>query len=133
MNTQSKNILVVEDDPLTRQLYVNYFNTIVPNYNLYEAENILKGTCLCFEKKPELVLLDMIMPGYGGEFLLDIMEEGFSKQILSFSPKIIVISSIESAEELMALTKRISVASVIPKPLPFDTLEELVKLHLQTE
>jgi response regulator of citrate/malate metabolism len=132
MNAHStKSILVIEDEPVTRTLYVNYISKLVPDFHLYEADNVLEGACLCFEKHPDLILLDIIMPDYGGELLLDLMEEGISKDILSFSPKIIVISSIESAEELMTLTKKIAVASVIPKPLPFDTLEELIKIHLQ--
>ncbi|KPA13082.1 response regulator of RpoS [Candidatus Magnetomorum sp. HK-1] len=126
----SKDILIIEDESITRTMYVSFFQKIAPEYNLYEACNALEGLCLCFEKRPQLILLDMIMPEYSGEFILDVMEEGISKNILSFIPKIIVVSSIDNANELMELTKRLAVVSVMPKPLPFETLEELLKLHL---
>ncbi len=131
MSNHSKNILIIEDESITRTMYLSYFQKLAPSYDVYDAENIVEGICLCFEKHPQLILLDMIMPAYGGQLFLDVMEEGISKRLLSFTPKVIVISSIDSADELMTLTKHLSVVSVIPKPLPYDTLEELLKLHLK--
>jgi len=126
----SKNLLIIEDEPITRAMYINFFQKITPDYQLFEASNALEGLCMSFEKRPQLILLDMIMPEYSGKFVLDVMEEGLSKNLLSFTPKIIVVTSIDNANELMELTKRLAVVSVMPKPLPFETLEELLKLHL---
>jgi response regulator of citrate/malate metabolism len=124
------NILIIEDESVTRMMYRNYIRKIVPHYSIYEASNVLKGICLYFDKHPQLILLDMIMPGYNGKLLIDILEEGIKKKILSFKPKIIVISAIETVEELTELTRLLTVSTVMPKPLPFETLAEILKIHL---
>jgi len=125
------NILIIEDESVTRTMYTGFIQRIAPKFQIYEAGNVLEGICLCFHKHPRLILLDMIMPAYSGKLLIDIIEEGIKNRIISFQPKIIVISAIETVEELTALTGRFSVTSVMPKPLPFDTLTEILKLHLK--
>jgi response regulator of citrate/malate metabolism len=127
------NILIIEDESVTRTMYKEFVQQIVPQYKIYEANNALKGICLCFDRRPQLILLDMVMPGYNGQLIIDILEEGIKKKIISFKPKIIVISAIETVEELTELTQRFIVSSVMPKPLPFDTLAEILKFHLKIE
>jgi response regulator of citrate/malate metabolism len=127
------NILIIEDESLTRMMYRNFIHQIVPQYNIYEASNALQGICLCFDKRPQLILLDMMMPMYNGKLIIDILEEGIQKKIISFKPKIIVISAIETIEELTELTRRLTVSAVMPKPLPFETLAEILKFHLRID
>jgi response regulator of citrate/malate metabolism len=125
------SILIIEDETVTRMMYKNFVQEIAPQYKVYEAENALKGICLCFDKRPQLILLDMIMPEHSGKLIIDIFEESIKHKIISYKPKIIVISAIETVEELTELSQRITVSSVMPKPLPFDTLAEILKIHLQ--
>jgi response regulator of citrate/malate metabolism len=125
------NVLIIEDEAVTRMMYTGYVQKIVPHYTVYEAKNVLEGICLFFDKHPQIILLDMIMPSYSGKLLIDILEEGITHKIISYKPKIIVISAIETVEELTALTQRFVVSSVMPKPLPFETLAEILTLHLK--
>jgi len=126
-----KNVLIVEDEAITRLMYKGFVQKIIPQYRIYEAKNVLEGICLFFDKHPQLIILDIIMPGYSGKLILDILEEGIKHKIISYRPKIIVISAIDTVEELTALTNKFVVSSVMPKPLPFDTLAEILKLHLK--
>ena len=125
------NVLIIEDEAVTRMMYKSYVQKIAPEYDIFEASNILQGICLCFDRHPQLILLDMIMPTYSGKLIIDILEEGIKHKIISYKPKIIVISAIETVEELTSLTQRLLVSSVMPKPLPFDTLAEILTLHLK--
>jgi response regulator of citrate/malate metabolism len=125
------SVLIVEDEAVTRLMYKGFVKKVAPQYQIYEAENILKGVCLFFDKHPQLILLDMIMPLYSGTLILDIIEEGIKHKIIKYKPKIIVISAIDTVDELTALSKKFVVSSVMPKPLPFDTLAEILKLHLK--
>jgi len=125
------NVLIIEDEAVTRMMYKGYVQQIAPLCTVYEAKNILEGICLYFDRHPKIILLDMIMPSYSGKLIIDIIEEGIKHKIISYKPKIIVISAIDTVEELTALTKRFVVSSVMPKPLPFETLAEILKLHLK--
>jgi response regulator of citrate/malate metabolism len=125
------SVLIIEDESVTRMMLKGYVQKIAPEFNVFEANNIMQGICLVFDKHPQLVLLDMVMPTYSGKLLIDVLEEGIKHKIISYKPKIIVISAIETVEELTSLTQRLIVSSVMPKPLPFDTLAEILKLHLK--
>ncbi|HHB92273.1 MAG TPA: response regulator [Thioploca sp.] len=57
-------ILVVDDDPINRQVIVNHL--ILHNYTIKQAESGLKALEYINECKPSLVLLDIMMPQMSG-------------------------------------------------------------------
>lgn len=63
-NSQHKNsILIVDDKPQNIQL----IGTLLRNkYNLYVADNGEKAIKIAMDKKPDLILLDIMMPGLSG-------------------------------------------------------------------
>lgn len=131
MSNTVNSFLIIEDEPITRMMYKGFLTELVPDCTIYEAENAAQGLCLYFEKKPLIVMLDMMMPMMSGEIFLDILEEGINLKLLSTTPKIIVITAIEDAKQLMDITKRFAVVAVIPKPLPYETLVELLEHHIK--
>jgi CheY-like chemotaxis protein len=68
-----QSIAILEDEPDARVLLrriLQYFR----KYNIYEAPDGLSGINLIRSKKPDLVLLDLMMPGLDGFAVLDILK-----------------------------------------------------------
>lgn len=61
-------ILIIEDDPSTRELYKHFFKRF-KNVTIYEAENGSTGLDMAKNIKPGLIILDNKMPGMPGEMV----------------------------------------------------------------
>ena len=57
-------ILMIEDDNSFRQIYLDIFQA--EGYNVLLAENGEIGLDLAKEKKPDLIMLDLVLPGLQG-------------------------------------------------------------------
>ena len=72
MKTGQK-ILIVEDEPDIRKL-VNY-NLVQERFNVLEAEDGEQGLKIIQRDKPDLVILDLMLPGLSGMELCKILRE----------------------------------------------------------
>ncbi len=65
-NTQDipGKILVIDDDPRNRKLVEKYLSMI--GYQVFQAEDGFSGLMAARQYKPDLILLDIIMPGMNG-------------------------------------------------------------------
>jgi CheY-like chemotaxis protein len=61
-------ILVVEDHPLNRKLLRDLLGAY--GFAVVEAEDVARGRAILAAEVPSLVLMDVRMPGEGGEVLL---------------------------------------------------------------
>ncbi len=61
---EKKKILIVEDNPTNRKL----FSTIlqIEKYEVFEAEEAVRGLELAREERPDLILMDIQLPGMDG-------------------------------------------------------------------
>lgn len=57
-------ILYIEDDPASRRLVQRVLDS--KGYNIHVAEDGLRGISLARETKPQLILMDINLPGMGG-------------------------------------------------------------------
>jgi two-component system response regulator BaeR len=91
----SENILIVEDEPKLAKLLSNYL--LQAGYGTECLENGLEVLPKVHEKKPDLILLDLMLPGRNG---IDIC-----KEIRTFSnvPIIMVTARIEEIDRLLGL------------------------------
>jgi len=126
MKKNMLRFLIIEDDEMIRIIHKEFLEELFPECEILEAENAAQGICLYFECRPNVILLDMMMPLMGGESFLDILEEGYSKNILKDKPKIVVITAIKDVKELMSIGKRFAVEAVISKPLVQSQLKALL-------
>lgn len=69
----AQKILIVEDDKFLRELIAQ--KLIKEGYNIAEAVDGEKGIKTVKEEKPDLVLLDLILPGIDGFEVLAKMKE----------------------------------------------------------
>lgn len=102
-----KKILVVDDEPLVRR---SLKRILEGSYTVYEAEDGLKGLNLWKEHQPDLVILDVLMPGLSGpQVLMEISQEERKKA------KVVLISAY-SGEYDLDKAKTLGFDLFIPKP-----------------
>ena len=78
--TGKGKILIIEDDASFRRVYHDMFETA--GYNVLVAENGEMGWDLAKSEKPNLVLLDLVLPGlHGFEVLKNIRNDSETKDI----------------------------------------------------
>ena len=89
-----KNILIVEDDKFLRELIVRKLTQ--EGYNVSEAVEGEQGIKKIKEEKPDLVLLDLILPGIDG---FEVLAKAKSDQSVS-KIVIIILSNLGQKEDV---------------------------------
>ena len=107
-------ILVVDDSPFARmqmrQVLEEHGHEVVG-----EAGDAAGAALKYHELKPQVMTLDMVMPGGGGLEVLKALHDATP------APKVIVISSLN--EQALAPVRELGVRHVLNKPVDWDQLE----------
>jgi len=107
----AKTILIIEDDQFLRELIVRKITG--EGFSALEAESGEQGIEKTKQEKPDLILLDLMLPGIGGfEVLKKIKEDKNSNSI-----PIIILSNLAEPEEM-------------EKGLKMGAVDFLIKAHL---
>jgi DNA-binding response OmpR family regulator len=69
LSSQNTTILIIEDEPGFRRTYSDLFKH--HGHSVLEAGNGLEGLHMARSKKPDLVLLDLVLPELSGYELLE--------------------------------------------------------------
>lgn len=69
MTGKKKKILVVEDDPMISSMYKTKFES--DGFDVLTADNGVKGFELAKKEKPDIIMLDVILPQLDGFSVLD--------------------------------------------------------------
>jgi CheY-like chemotaxis protein len=119
----AKKILIVDDNDNNRMLMSDILQ--FRGYEISEAEDGEKGINLARQLKPDLILLDMQMPGIDGFAAVNMLKnDPLTKDI-----KIIVVTSLAmkgDREKIMAL----GVDEYIAKPIDTRQLPVLVEKYI---
>lgn len=91
-------LLLIDDHPLFRRGLADFFNASGEFVVVGEASNARLGITLAGELNPEMVLIDLHMPGLGGLTVLDEL-----RQLHMDCRKVVLTASTERAELLAAL------------------------------
>lgn len=117
--------LIVDDEPTARNVLKNHVKKLIPSCEIIEAQNGADAIYHYFHKKPDVVLLDLLMPVVSGEVFLNIIEDLHRRKFIKAEPRVIVITSFTDAAELVKISSRPSVETVIPKPITNATVAQL--------
>lgn len=117
--------LIVEDDPVCAALYRQCLYDILPGIEIIEAAHGYDALCRLAELKPDLMILDLQMPGFDGVELLSLLT---GKAAYGDLPVIVVSSTPDDAAELV---EKLPNASVFIKPLRPALLQKVVKESLR--
>jgi len=122
MNTQTRTILIIDDEETMHDSCMQILKR--EGYTLLDAYNGENGMSYVRESRPDLVLLDLKMPGKSGHDILN--------EIKTIDPTIVTVvitgyATVESAVEAMKL----GASDFLPKPFTPDELRMIVRRGLE--
>ena len=124
VNTKAKSILIVEDDALNMKLVRTILH--LEKYRVYEAEDAEKGIQIAIKEHPDLILMDIQLPGMDGISAARVLKkhEEFMKT------PIVAISSFAMRTEV---EKALDVGFVdyITKPIDTNAFPKAIAQHLK--
>ena len=110
-------ILVCDDEPSLRELVRAVLG---PRYQFVEADDGPRALALARELRPDLIVLDLMLPGMSGIEVLDVLR---SDPVLASTPVIVVTAwSHAEASAVVAGADRF-----VPKPFDPQALETAVE------
>lgn len=122
----SSNLLLVDDIKTDRLLYVKLLKSIVPNYNILEAENGKQAFDIIKQSSPALVITDHKMPLMSGYDLV--------KQInvtdLKYKPPVIILSS-DINQAIESEYKELGVEFIFQKPVNLGSFKNAIERSLR--
>lgn len=121
---EEKYVLIVEDDPF----YSNIYKTKIEKEGLSavlagDGEKALK---VAMEKKPALMVLDLIMPGKDG---FQTLEEMRSNETLKDVP-VVVLSNLSQEEDIKRVMDLGAKEYIIKSNVPINELIQKIKGYL---
>ncbi len=120
----SVKIAIIEDDQAISQMYRIKFEA--EDYSVETAENGKLGLELCEKMRPEIILLDLMMPEMTGDVMLDKLR----KTTWGKSIKVVILTNM-GEQEIPESVKKLGVSAVILKAdMTPRQVAELVKKQL---
>jgi two-component system phosphate regulon response regulator PhoB len=113
-----KKVLIIDDDPMVRQLTRM---ALAENYTCVEAADAETAYALLDRERPDLIILDWVLPGLSGPNLYRRLQRD---KELGQIPVIIV--SARGEEQTRKAAAELGVAGYLPKPFNLTALRELV-------
>lgn len=113
-------ILVVDDEELARQTYRDGLASV--GYEVLEARSAEEGIALALERHPDLILMDLVMPGMDG---IEAMRELRRQEKTRRTPIIAITAHTGVTERLKSLTAGAN--EFLPKPVYMSELR--VRVH----
>jgi excisionase family DNA binding protein len=120
-----KRVLVVEDDVRARRLYQITLSHWGLPIELILATDGFEGLLRVGERKPDVLVTDLDMPGMDGFRLIDALRNDTRYQ----STQIVVVSGM-STEQIHARGGLPTGIPLLPKPIPFSELRRLIEQTL---
>ena len=117
-----KTILIVEDEEAVRELEKFILEQV--GYDVMEARDGLEGLTKAEFKKPDLILLDLMMPDVSGGRMFDEMKRHPATEGIP----IIVVTGKPDAHEIF--DDQIGPTNVVMKPFEAETLLSRISDHI---
>jgi len=112
-------IVAIDDEPEFIDMLQNYF--VPRGYDIEVALRGAKGIELVKEKKPNVVLMDLKMPGIDGDEVLNLIKS------MNPAPKIIFITAYDDGGKTKARLVKLGAYACLDKPISsLKELEEIV-------
>lgn len=120
---KQKKILVVEDDPAMREIVTHKLTT--HGFEVVQAENGTKGITYAASEKPDLILLDLLLPEVDGFGVLQFIRKNPDPKIAKVP--VIILSNLWSDKDILR-TEALHIQAYMVKAY-FTTEEILNKIN----
>ncbi len=120
----AKTILIVEDEEAVRELEKFILEQV--GYDVMEAKDGLEGLTKAEFRRPDLILLDLMMPDVSGGRMFDEMK----RHPATAGIPIVVVTGKPDAHQIF--DDQIGPDNVIMKPFEADTLLSRIQAHIGT-
>jgi DNA-binding response OmpR family regulator len=117
-----KRILVVEDEEMTARLITYRLKSL--GHDVHHKKDGVEGLKAIKELKPDVVVLDIMLPGLSGFEILQKMQE--DDEIHTDSIKVLMLSSKKRSEDI-SRGFNLGAMEYVPKPFKMD--EFLLRLN----
>jgi len=118
------SIAIIEDDPAIAQMY--RFKFEAEGYDVQTAENGVLGLALSENMKPDIILLDLMMPEMNGDQMLEKLRATDWGKL----PKVIILTNM-GEQEIPQAVRALGVSDIILKAdMTPRQVADLVKKHL---
>ena len=122
-SSKTKKLLVVDDEELVRKMVTLWFER--EGFSVIAADNGTDGLRLAIQEKPDVVLLDIMMPGlHGFEVCKKIREHP------QLSKTIVIMTSARSYKPDLEKAKELGADDFVIKPSDSADLLNTVNKHL---
>lgn len=118
-NRGSKSILLIDDDNWVHKLVGHFMEK--NNYHFFSAVNPYDGIVIALNERPDLILLDYLMPGLNGDVLLKLF-----RKIEATSSIPIVFLSANIDKDFLREELTLGADGFISKPFTEQVLEEKI-------
>ncbi len=118
---EKPSILIVDDEDYIRDTYVSYFKK--KGYKVFESRSCKEGIEKFNQYKPQLVIVDIILPDTDGFALIDAIKEDFENV-----PVIAISGNITMDFKIKSMAKKTDF--FLLKPFQLSELGKLVRLML---
>jgi threonine synthase len=122
LDTRVQRVAIIEDDPDARRLLRRVLQAR-GEYQIFEAEGGREGIELVRHHRPDLVLLDLMMPGVDG---FEVLETIRADQALANTRIIVITAKTLTASERRRLSGQIELLLQKGSFLDDDLLEEIL-------
>ncbi|MCX5781134.1 MAG: response regulator [Elusimicrobia bacterium] len=119
---RSKTVLVVDDENVIR----DFFSRVLTRYNVLTASSGEEALDVIKKDKPDLVLLDIKMPGIGGIETLRKIKE------IDINIVVIMLSAFSTLEDNLAAA-RLGAYTSISKPFDLEEMQSVIKVAMVSE
>ena len=122
-----KKILVVDDHPLTRLMISQMLTQQNADYKILEAINGQEACETAMEAKPDLILMDIMMPVMDGYEALASLKEDPETQAIP----VLMLTSLDLPLQQQLAYNR-GACGYLVKPVKFDEMNHRVRLALNS-
>lgn len=117
MTEEQRRVLVVDDNKDFAAVIVTAVQR--HGFAVRVAESGLKATGMCREFRPDIIVLDIVMPDMDGmEFIAWLAQTGYEARLIIVSAH----SRYTDLAEKLAQLKGVTIAAVLPKPVRLPVL-----------
>jgi len=121
-----KSILIVDDDPVFVRMLKNQLE--VAGYDVLSAQNGAEGIQIARRKRPDLIIMDSVMPGIDGHKASEIIKKSSLTRNIP-----IIYMTIKDTLKDEELALELGAKFFIRKPYKVETLLSIIKSVLENK